>query len=45
VLLRAFIAASSFASSVWMPRWSMPGFVPRLEIAKLTGGSSSIHFA
>ena len=42
---RAFICASSAGSSVWKPRWSMPGWLPRVEIAKLMRGSSSIHFA
>src|SRR5580704_8003751 len=43
---RSYTSASSVSSSAWMPRCETPeARSPSLLIAKLTRGSSSIHFA
>ena len=40
-----FQVDSSAELSTWKPRWLTPPWPPRVEMAKLTRGSSSIHLA
>jgi len=44
-LRRTVLFSGSSGASTWMPTWSTPRLAPRLEMAKLMRGSSSIRLA